>query len=304
MNRILTIFLILISFKSVAFGEYSGNHTYHLDIMKNGKTFTLNSEDETLKIFNDKNHLILNSRNFIIDGYSFFSEIKKLPGNHKGFKIINVGDRFSSDITYTIKYYNNSFFVTNVKELAFVRRDGSLLFSNKITCNRNVSYDLNKEPYPTIRTIIFDYDYDDHRKFCKTEVVPVFSLKLLEKYFKEKQLFGLTMADTIRLIKETPVTNKNIVTYNNIAYYVYSAGVDNDEYLKENTKVAIYILEHVIKKSPNRSVAYLNIADAFLSEKNYSKATEMYKKYISILKAKGKEDKIPKRVKDFLLNHK
>ncbi|BDM65253.1 hypothetical protein NFHSH190041_27050 [Shewanella sp. NFH-SH190041] len=299
MNKILTIFLILISFKSIAFDEYSGIHTYHLDIMKNGKIFTLteDSGEGTLKILDDKNDLVLNSSNLIIDGYSFFYKIKNLPGNHKGFKFINRGSSFDGEMVYTVEYYNKSFFITNVEESANIRRDPSYQFSYEITCNRKVSYNLNKNPSPEIPFVIFDYNNNNYDKFCKKKIYPIFPLKDLEEYLKEKIMFEIIMDDAIHLVKEIPITNKNIATYNNIAYYVYI----NDH---SNAKVAIYILEHVIKKSPNRSVAYLNIADAFLSEKNYSKATEMYKKYVSILKAKGKEDKIPKRVNAFLLHHK
>jgi Tfp pilus assembly protein PilF len=57
----------------------------------------------------------------------------------------------------------------------------------------------------------------------------------------------------------------------------------------------VYILNEIIKYDPSRTVAYLNLADAYhqIDEQNLSK--QSYKQYITLMK-KQKKDKISKRV--------
>ena len=50
------------------------------------------------------------------------------------------------------------------------------------------------------------------------------------------------------------LSTKNLSSYNDIAYYLQQANA-NDE--------AIFLLEKIIEKFPNRTVAYLNLADAY-----------------------------------------
>jgi len=60
---------------------------------------------------------------------------------------------------------------------------------------------------------------------------------------------------------------------------------------------SISILERVISKSPDRVVAYLNIADAYWGSNEKENARDSYKKYIELMKAQGKDiKKIPPRV--------
>lgn len=59
----------------------------------------------------------------------------------------------------------------------------------------------------------------------------------------------------------------------------------------ELNKDAVNILTLVIKKSPKRIVAYLNVADAYWSEDNKKVAAQYYKQYITQMKkttAQGK----------------
>ncbi|WP_198306422.1 tetratricopeptide repeat protein [Arcobacter vandammei] len=79
-------------------------------------------------------------------------------------------------------------------------------------------------------------------------------------------------------------------------------------------KEVIPLLEEIIKQEPNRTIAYLNLADAYLEmskenekNENYKVAVEYYKnlskenyeKYIELMKQDNKEEKIPKRVLEF-----
>ncbi|MGB5868462.1 MAG: hypothetical protein WBG69_11380, partial [Arcobacteraceae bacterium] len=92
-----------------------------------------------------------------------------------------------------------------------------------------------------------------------------------------------------KLMIQKPITKKTVTTYNNIAYYLEK--LNKEEY-------AVIILEKIIEKYPNRTVAYYNLGDAYWSNWKKEKAKSAYKKYIELMTKAGKEKKIPQKVKD------
>jgi hypothetical protein len=92
------------------------------------------------------------------------------------------------------------------------------------------------------------------------------------------------------VLKNEPLNTKTLQKYNDIAYYLQQAK-SNDE--------AIFLLEIIIEKFPNRTVAYLNLADAYEGINDKEKAKINYEKYIDLMKKSGKETKIPKRVLEY-----
>ncbi len=103
----------------------------------------------------------------------------------------------------------------------------------------------------------------------------------------------LNKDNIIKLIELNYFSKENITIYNDTAYYLQQANA-NDE--------AIFLLEKIIEKYPNRTVAYLNLADAYIGINDKEKSKENYKKYIELMKQDNKEEKIPKRVLEFLKN--
>ncbi len=89
------------------------------------------------------------------------------------------------------------------------------------------------------------------------------------------------------ILNEIPISTKTLTPYNDIAYYLEKAQAYQE---------SIYLLEKIIEKYPNRIVAYINLGDAYLGNKQKDKAIQSYKKYIELMKQAGKENKIPKRV--------
>lgn len=83
--------------------------------------------------------------------------------------------------------------------------------------------------------------------------------------------------------------SKDIVGYNNSAYYLEQKGFYQS---------AIYLLTKIIEESPNRTVAYINLGDAYWGLKVTDQAKQAYQKHIELMKANGKENKIPKRILD------
>ncbi len=91
------------------------------------------------------------------------------------------------------------------------------------------------------------------------------------------------------LLKKFPLTVKTLTDYNNIAYYLQKAGTN---------KEAVYLLEKILEKFPNRTVAYYNLGDAYWELGEKKRAKKAYLTYVEMMKAKGKEKRIPKVVKD------
>lgn len=77
--------------------------------------------------------------------------------------------------------------------------------------------------------------------------------------------------------------------FNDYGFLLQQAGLNKD---------AVNILMLVIKKTPKRTVAYLNIADASWSDGDLKTASQYYKQYISLMKNNNHTDKIPQRAID------
>ena len=110
-------------------------------------------------------------------------------------------------------------------------------------------------------------------------------LEFAAKKYKLKNI--LTSNEVEILLRSYPLSTKTLPTYNNIAYYLQKAGAN---------KEAIYLLEKILKKHPNKTVAYYNIGDAYWAVGEKEKAKQVYRTYIKQMKAKGKEKRIPKIV--------
>lgn len=59
---------------------------------------------------------------------------------------------------------------------------------------------------------------------------------------------------------------------------------------------SVQILNYIIKSSPERVVAYINLGDAYYGLLKKKEAKQAYQKYVNLMKKKRKERRIPKRV--------
>lgn len=110
------------------------------------------------------------------------------------------------------------------------------------------------------------------------------------KNLKEKKETNLSIENLNVILKNEELNQKTVQKYNDIAYYLQQKNANNE---------AIFLLEKIIEKFPNRTVAYLNLADAYDGINDKEKAKENYEKYINLMKQDNKEVKIPKRVLEF-----
>ena len=97
----------------------------------------------------------------------------------------------------------------------------------------------------------------------------------------------LSSAEFRSIIENLLLSSKTLTTYNNIAYYLQKAGANEE---------AAYLLEKIIQKFPNRTVAYYNLGDAYWELGKKQKAIKAYTTYIEQMCKKGLQKKIPKIV--------
>ncbi len=93
------------------------------------------------------------------------------------------------------------------------------------------------------------------------------------------------------ILYDIAADQSNIPKYNDFGFFLEQGG----EY-----EEAVKVLKEVISIAPSRTVAYLNLGDAYLGASDSTKALKNYTLYISQMKENGKESRIPKRVLEFV----
>lgn len=111
------------------------------------------------------------------------------------------------------------------------------------------------------------------------------NLVLIMQKYKFKNI--LSISDINLYLIQDILGNHNLVIYNNIAYHLQKAGAN---------KEAIYLLEKIIEKFPDRTVAYYNLGDAYWELEEKEKAKKAYTTYIKQMHEKGLQRKIPKEI--------
>jgi len=116
----------------------------------------------------------------------------------------------------------------------------------------------------------------------------------IKSSFKNKNSKNNIFSDKLVLeymIQNITLSKENLSKYNDIAYYLEQSKLYNE---------AIFLLEKIIVDFPNRTVAYINLGDAYWDLNKKKEAKVAYKTYVAQMKALNKETKIPKQVFDRL----
>jgi hypothetical protein len=100
-----------------------------------------------------------------------------------------------------------------------------------------------------------------------------------------KNIFTIDHAEDI--LRDYTVYKTNVTSLNNIAYYLEQMSI---------TLPAITILETIVDNYPDRIISYLNLCDALTKNNLRIKAKKVYKQYVNLMKAKGKQKEILQRV--------
>ena len=230
-------------------------------------------------------------------------------------KIDSIKTNIENDEKYAKIYYNNKIDTCSITflghpegDLIITKNDSFEItqiiggnFGNEIT--ESFIYDYNLKKFKIIKEISISRDADEGILAPAIEVeyfnsykpqYDITSLKeMLSNISKNYKNNNCKKDYNINLIAENikilSITKENLAFFNDIGYYIQLCG---DNY------TAVYLLNEVLRKYPNRVVTYLNLADAYWELENDKKAKILYNKYISMMRQKGKENKIPKQVFD------
>ncbi|WBV59849.1 tetratricopeptide repeat protein [Chryseobacterium camelliae] len=217
-------------------------------------------------------------KDLIINEMSVSTEFIQEKGN--SFSLLY--DLNASDTKIKEKYvfvYSQKGLTLAYKEVIKFGREGVSL--NKLYFNH---YAMNGKTYEDIQSL----GSDIHDNFNTS--APVNFLYDSQKRIFAKETYRSTPEDlyiNYPKVAKPSLEITNIETANNQAYALQQIGENYSSHA---------LLEEIIKKSPERVVAYLNLADSYWDLNDKNKAKETYQKYISLMKSQKKEvSKIPER---------
>jgi len=239
---------------------------------------------------NENLNLKLKTINFAEDGvfrvvgiYNDNLEVNEI------FKINTQSYNTTGDYKYSyhVSYINNNWYLTKIiakyNEWNFEKSQ-----EVEYTCIKNQTVLLEKSFVE-----VFDFQ---HSKYCKSKIIQnngldsfVFLVKKETFNLLNPKLNWLDIQRLKFLFDDFSLTTKSLIQYNNIAYYLQKAG-SNEE--------AVYLLEKILEKFPNRTVAHYNLADAYWALGEKKKAIASYNTYIEQMCNAGKEKRIPQVVID------
>lgn len=277
-------------FSNVLTPEITDGKSYSIDINKNGVRDKIITEEngELLYVISSSGKPPVKGSNLTVDGYSVFDDIASLPDDEKGFFIINRGGNFGAYIKNRVSLINGKYFLTEVMAETSNNIDG-IIFS-EVNCKSDLYIPFENISSSDVKQVLLSPDEKDFSKQCHEVKKSYFMFPELEALTKSGKIsWSLQSAEFF--IEKNNITKDNVVTYNNIAYYIFESSQDNP--------VTLYILDEILRKFPERAVAHLNKADYLAAHYKCKEAKESYNKYIMLMKNNGKESRIPKRVIDY-----
>lgn len=207
---------------------------------------------------------------------------------------------YSGSERFTFDYRNEHFILMSY---------GDTYLNQK--CTHSVSYRWTDrvEPIP-LEKFSIEYFKKEYFDSSVAYLVKDFDFDLEKQYqglltsFKTGDKNGLSEA-VIRDIVGFDEMGKRCMPDNYMERYLFlndvdKVGVSNDiAFFLEQTGYydeAIWLLNKIVSSYPERTVAYLNLGDAYWGKGNKNQAKHAYRKYVELMKTSGKEGRIPKRV--------
>ncbi len=151
---------------------------------------------------------------------------------------------------------------------------------------------INSSSHRKVKICEIDYLTEDKNEKCidfKFDDIGEDGVILeLSNTLKERERINNFSKEFIFCFLNTyPLSASNVKDYNNLAFYLEQADMNIE---------AIYLLQGILQKFPNRTVAYVNLGDAYWKLDEIDLAKEAYQKYTKLMKTNGKENKIPQQV--------
>lgn len=235
-------------------------------------------EGNELYFINNMNNIVYKGINFSQDGGN---RIEKIEQEENGlFSISTISERNNYKEKYIIDYINNNWIIDSV---IYVTTNWQDDYSKTYICK--VKQNIKINDYDNIKPMPIE---NQRKNSCIINYYEEDSLSQFLKRFNKKDNSAIREVNRYKsLLVKFPLSKENLTQYNDIAYYLEQS---------KAYKESIYLLKKIIEKYPERTVAYLNIADAYWGDNNKDKAIENYKIYISQMKENSKENKIPQKV--------
>lgn len=183
-----------------------------------------------------------------------------------------------------------------------------------VTCNFSEDFFPHEEE--TMETLETIFSTDERYNFCDYCYDRRYTLAALYNHFAKKEesnSFENRCSDLPKtreieqLLAREPLTAKNVQKYNDIAFYILEFLPYNEEIKGSLTDSSIFLLDNITKSFPDRTVAWLNLADAYWQKDRgyWEQAKKHYKKYLELMKAQGKDmNKVPARVYERMAKYK
>ncbi|RKM93361.1 tetratricopeptide repeat protein [Aquimarina sp. BL5] len=231
--------------------------------------------------------LVLESINFSEDGGRIIADVLPSKDNKGGIRVHTYfPDGGNNQATYVINFQGgNWIFTKTIYEIGDWKDDHTKVYLCEVDQNLIFKNLISEE---IAKQIVHLPEESKREHLCKVEYRFENSLEDFIKRFKgdNSNLYkGVNRYKA--LLTRFDLSNNNIREYNDIAYYLEKSKAYNE---------AVFLLEKITQKFPNRTVAYINLGDAYWGLEEREKAKKSYQIYIEQMKAKGKDSKIPKRV--------
>ena len=220
------------------------------------------------------------------------NELLFYVNKHNKFEKVYSGENYSFDGIYSlvkIKEYKEGDNILYIKTV-FNGAGGEIkeyfisYVNNNWKLNKSIS---SYSTYSKTKVCVFNNSTNNEKCINIKNENNNFILDITRRLKNKVDISFISTEYIFSLLNEYRLLPINLIQYNNLAYYLEQA---------KAYKESIYLLEKILEKYPKRTVAYLNIADAYWGDNNKDKAIENYKIYISQMKENGKENKIPKKV--------
>ncbi len=198
--------------------------------------------------------------------------------------------------TYTSRYYDFEYRTYKMKnsKLVLVNRIDSIFKSNDQIATVNETRFINgreelvgRRLLPLMGSMASKKYFQELSKAYKTSLVHFKrkdidrSISVLEKYFNDYEYTRIFFNDNLY--------NLYLNIMNDYAFFLEQA---------KKYRESIEILNFVIKTTPKRIVAFINLGDAYYGIGDTDNAKNSYQTYIDLMKKNGKQKRIPKRVYD------
>ncbi|ASA56964.1 tetratricopeptide repeat protein [Vibrio gazogenes] len=231
---------------------------------------------------NKKYYLSLKGYNFSQDGGTIFDNIVQSDMDRKReiFSIILKSNNENYKEIHHIKYIQGVWYIESTDYVINNNLDD---YTKTFHCH--VKQNIELKSYSRIHTAPNSDDYD---KKCAVVYYVESSLSEFESRFNDDESAIYLGVDRYKdLLVKFPLNSDSVAQYSSIA----SMLVRNKAY-----KEPIYLLNHIIDIYPARTVAYINLGDAYWALEETNKAKDAYRTYIELMKKDGKESKISEQV--------